>query len=89
MTASANDPWAFSVDTDGRSAAPPYPAPSQARADRDLPERDDPRRRREKVRSGPLGVKLPWFLPWFDADQTIHENQVMRQAYRRHRSARP
>src|SRR5262245_26343688 len=36
---------------------------------------------REKIRSGPSGVILPWFLPYFD-DQT-GETVAMRLAYRR------
>lgn len=36
---------------------------------------------REKVRSGPSGVIIPWFLPYFD-DQT-GETSTMRIAYRR------
>jgi len=34
----------------------------------------------EKVRSGP--GPIPWFLPYFDPNQTVQETQQMRQAYR-------
>lgn len=43
--------------------------------------RDDGRD--EKVRSGPAGVKLPYFLPYFDDQQTMGETPAMRTAYRR------
>lgn len=46
-----------------------------SRAERDL--------RTERVRSGPLGVVLPWFLPYFDEQQTLSETPQMRLAYRR------
>lgn len=38
---------------------------------------------RERVRAGPQGIVLPWFLPYFDDQQTLSENQAMRFAYRR------
>lgn len=37
---------------------------------------------RERVRSGPQGIVLPWFLPYFDDQQTVGETQAMRLAYR-------
>lgn len=38
----------------------------------------------EKVRAGPMGLKLPWFLPYFDeAVQGTGETTAMRQCYRR------
>ncbi len=37
----------------------------------------------ERTRSGPQGVVLPWFLPYFDAEQTLFETGTMRLAYRR------
>lgn len=39
--------------------------------------------RTERVRSGPSGVIIPWFLPYFDDQQTLSENQAMRLAYRK------
>lgn len=38
---------------------------------------------REKVRSGPQNIVIPWFLPYFDTEQTLHETATMRAAYRR------
>ncbi len=37
---------------------------------------------REKIRSGPQDIKLPWFLPYQD-DTGVEETQAMRHAYRR------
>jgi hypothetical protein len=86
MTPAANDPWAFRVDTTQPLVVQPYDNssnPHRTSTSDDLPQRDDPRERREKVRSGPFGVQLPWFLPYFDDQQTISENAAMRLAYRK------
>lgn len=37
---------------------------------------------RERAKAGPM-TRLPWFLPFFDAEQTLSENAQMRSAYRR------
>lgn len=36
----------------------------------------------ERARSGPVGIRLPWFLPYFDDQQSLGETQSMRMAYR-------
>jgi hypothetical protein len=48
------------------------------------PDDPDPEGRpgRERVRSGPAGVVLPWFLPYFDPLQSLGETQQQRNAYR-------
>jgi hypothetical protein len=38
---------------------------------------------KEKLRSGPSGVILPYFLPYLDQLQNVGETAVMRHAYRR------
>ncbi len=37
----------------------------------------------ERARSGPPGTIFPWFLPYFDEGQTLHETATMRLAYRK------
>lgn len=39
--------------------------------------------RRERIRQGPSGISMPWFLPYFDLNQTAGETQQHRLAYRR------
>src|SRR5262249_10481425 len=41
------------------------------------------RRDEEVMRAGPAGVRLPWFLPYFDPLQQLNETPEMRLAYRR------
>lgn len=54
---------------------PGAPAAPDTPAERELVQ--------ERVRSGPAGVVLPWFLPYFDDQQTVSENTAMRLAYRK------
>ena len=65
------------------SAVAGYPERLSSDFDDDGPPAYDPREQREHARSGPQDIKLPWFLPYFDDQQTLGENAAMRLAYRR------